>query len=271
MKDGRCQDRRRCRISVALGFVLSLIGLTPAHGAETAIQPFGRLAWADSVVDVLVKVGEMGPPETVKLNDVALDSFSREELRRRVIEQLGRAPHPPRAVSSFDKPVVQRPVVIVTADPVLVAGISMKLTVRLELVPALLLDIEERHRADLGASFYLPYVVSSVQLRSTSPSIEDHFLELKEALLAKYGSSALKTSKKTYFDIRSSDSRGASVQAKVRTDRPYRECEIVYRNSRETEELKRTWQRRLQASKDAARKETERSKSAGSVDRKSDL
>lgn len=251
-------------------FIVALVlCLTTSAFAEDIVQPFGKFAWEDGLLDVLTKTNEIKGIAQITLK-IGIDQaditgiHTGEDLVQKLIKESKAKDESGfdklsalksenlnlKTCKGIDKKVSHFNNVSLTANPVIIAGIPFQMTVAFANSDGLLVKSQEkalRMTGEKSGDYYLPLVITGVYLESTSPALPDNFPKLKEIVKKKYGG---------FNDASGYDSEdGFKLEVKDKDRRQFRmtssffsskhKCRISYQSNAYTNQLKEVYRNYL--------------------------
>ena len=177
---------------------------TPAKTTLPRIEPFGGFSWQDGLADVIQKINQMPgihsialeipgyanatsltfPADVNKLGEIMGKLLSKVESRMQADEGLRDI----MVMNYFDGKGVKRSYIqcqsILTAGPILIAGVPFKFSARFTTVPGV--SVVSPTKSVSALSYEFPLILAETSLFSDSPGLQDHVSEIDDLLATKY-------------------------------------------------------------------------------------
>ena len=251
-------------------FIVALVlCLTTSAFAEDIVQPFGKFAWEDGLLDVLTKTNEIKGIAQITLK-IGIDQaditgiHTGEDLVQKLIKESKAKDESGfdklsalksenlnlKTCKGIDKKVSHFNNVSLTANPVIIAGIPFQMTVAFANSDGLLVKSQEkalRMTGEKSGDYYLPLVITGVYLESTSPALPDNFPKLKEIVKKKYGgfndASGYDSEDGFKLEVKDKDRRQFRMTGSFFSSK--RKCRISYQSNAYTNQLKEVYRNYL--------------------------
>lgn len=225
------------RVWICVGLVVGVASLCISHGlANERIEPFGELRWEDTLVDVVMKLNNMGTIQEVSLRHEEYGSLdiSGLHVKKAILAKIGHFLTQSRTQSEGDQPThIFKDTLIVSAGPIWFFDVVFSLHIAYS--PAL--DMMRDHAENVltiskgKEHLFLPLRMMHVVLSKSHTSLLDAktLRRLQAAMAEKYRACAMfRTDDEEMF---ARDKAGRAFLARWKDAESFRHIEPGYTGS----------------------------------------